>query len=720
MMSSLTRWVLSHKRTVVVLWLGLTIAGVAAAGPASNALEPEFSVPDREGWETNVEISERYRGTGGDGAPLLPVVTLPKGESVDAPQVKADLTRIDARLREALPGSRIASYTSTGDDAFVSDDGRTTYALVYPPPDPGSTFGENPKAESAAQRALAGATVAGEPVHLTGFDALAKDSGSDSEGPGVLLEAVLGALGALVVLGFVFASFLAFVPLLMAFVSIMTTFLLLLGLTELTAVSPIVQFLIALIGLGVAIDYSLLVVTRWREERSHGRSGDEAVQRAMETAGRAVVFSGVTVAIGLLALIALPLPFLRSMGYGGMLIPLVSTLVAITLLPVVLAKLGARLDWPHRRTDDKASRAWTRWAQAVSRRRWLAAGAGMAVIVALAFSATDLQLGTSDADTVARSGDAKEGLVALEEAGIGEGALLPHEVLIDRGTDPGRVAAELDGVDGIHGAVAPDGQAWRQGGTALVEAIPVPDSGSDEGDATLAEVRDTAHAAGPDVRVGGQPASNADFIDAVYGSFPLMIALITITTFILLARAFRSLLLPAKAIVLNVLSIAAAWGVLVLVWQHGYGSEAIWGIQATGSIPSWMPLMVFAFLFGLSMDYEVFILSRMREEYDRTGSTETAVVQGIGRTGRLVTSAALILFLSFTSMASGPETDVKMMATGLAAGILIDATVIRALIVPAVISLMGRWNWWLPSWPARLLRVQPSLPRKAALGETEA
>jgi putative drug exporter of the RND superfamily len=235
-------------------------------------------------------------------------------------------------------------------------------------------------------------------------------------------------------------------------------------------------------------------------------------------------------------------------------------------------------------------------------------------------------------------------------------------------------------------------------------------------------VREAAHAVGPDVRVGGQPASNADFIDAVYGSFPLMIALITITTFILLARAFRSLLLPAKAIVLNVLSVAAAWGVLVLVWQHGYGSEAIWDIQATGSIPSWMPLMVFAFLFGLSMDYEVFILARMREAYDRTGSTETAVIEGIGRTGRLVTSAALILFLAFVSMASGPGTDLKMFATGLGAGILLDATVIRALIVPAVIALMGRWNWWLPHWPARLLRVpaSPLARRRPATGETPA
>jgi RND superfamily putative drug exporter len=335
------------------------------------------------------------------------------------------------------------------------------------------------------------------------------------------------------------------------------------------------------------------------------------------------------------------------------------------------------------------------------------------VIIALALAATDLQLGGSDADTVARSGDAKQALVALEAAGIGEGALLPHEILVEGGTDPERVAARLSAVDGVHGAVAPAAPDWRRAGTALVEAIPVADSGVGAGKATLDAVRRTAHGAGPGVRVGGEPAANDDFIDAVYGGFPLMIALIGVTTFILLARAFRSLLLPAKAIVLNVLSVAAAWGVMVLVWQKGYGSELLWGIQATGSIPSWLPLMAFAFLFGLSMDYEVFILSRMREEYDRTGSTELAVVRGIGRTGRLVTSAALILFLAFTAMASGPDTEIKMFATALATGILVDATVIRALVVPAVVMLMGRWNWWLPTLPARLLRVEPSVPSVA-------
>src|SRR5215211_3228672 len=545
-MSSLTRWVLAHKRTVVLAWVFLTIAGVMAAGPATDALDPEFSVPNKEGWETNVDIEQHYRGTGGNTSPLVPVVTLPTGTRADSASVKADLAKVDRSLAKALPGSRVASYASTGDKTFLSDDGRTTFALVYPEPDPDSAFGENPRAEKAASAALEGTTVAGRPVHLTGFDALFEDSGADSDGPGLLLEALLGGLGALAILAFVFASFLAVVPILMAIASIMTTFLLLLGLTELTTVSPIVQFLIALLGLGVAIDYSLLVVTRWREERSHGRSGDEAVQRAMETAGRAVVFSGITVAIGLLAMIALPLPFLRSMGYGGMLIPLVSTLAAITLLPVLLAKWGARLDWPHRRTDDRASRAWTRWAEGISRRRWVAAGAGMAVILALVLAATNLQLGTSDADTVAQSGDAKEGLVALEDAGIGEGSLLPHEILIEGNTDPDRLAAQLSEIDGIHGAVAPDNSEWQRGGTAVIEAVPTPDSGTDEGGGVLTQVRDLAHSAGADVRVGGQPAANQDFIGAVYGSFPLMIALIAISTFILLARAFRSLVLPLK------------------------------------------------------------------------------------------------------------------------------------------------------------------------------
>jgi putative drug exporter of the RND superfamily len=424
--SSLTRWVLAHKGLVVIGWIVLAIAGIAAAGPASKALKAEFSVPDKESWETNVEIAQLYGSDRNRTVPLIPVVTLPDGKTVRSPGVPAELSRVDERLRVALPGAPIASYSSTGSDAFVSKDGRTAFALVFPRADPSSTFGENSKAEKAARAAIAGSEVAGAPVHRTGFDALANESGG-SGGPGVLLEALIGGFGALLVLAFVFGSLLALVPMVIAVVSIMTTFLLLYGLTQLTAVSPIVQYLIALIGLGVAIDYSLLVVSRWREERSHGRTGDQAVQRAMEIAGRAVIFSGITVGIGLLALMALPLPFLRSMATQGA-DPAGLDPRGDHAAPGRAGKVGRRLDWSHLRTDDKASRAWTRWATAVTRRRWLAAGTGLCI--ALALAATQLRLGVSDADTMARSGDAKQGLTALERAGIGEGALLPHEILV--------------------------------------------------------------------------------------------------------------------------------------------------------------------------------------------------------------------------------------------------------------------------------------------------
>jgi RND superfamily putative drug exporter len=335
-------------------------------------------------------------------------------------------------------------------------------------------------------------------------------------------------------------------------------------------------------------------------------------------------------------------------------------------------------------------------------------------------AATSLQPGLPNVNTIAKQGAAKQGLLALERSGIGSGALLPTEALVEGATSPQRVAQAMAAVPGVHGAVAPASSSWRRAGVAVVDSFTSADGSSGSGRDTFLAVRDAAHAAGGEVRVGGRPAQDRDFIDAVYGNFPLMLALIAVITFILLARAFRSLLLPLKAVILNVISVGAAWGVVDLVWQHGHGSDLIWGISATGSVTAWIPLMIFAFLFGLSMDYEVFILARMREEYDATGSTDMAVVRGIGRTGRLVTSAALILFLAFVSLASGPETEIKVLATGLAAGILLDATVIRALLVPAVVSLFGRWNWWLPSWPARMLRVEPSLPPRAARGEGSA
>jgi RND superfamily putative drug exporter len=713
-MNALTRFVLDHKRLVVAFWVAVTIAAFAAIGPAGSALSQQFNIPGREGFETNKELAEIY-GAGGDVAPIVPVVTLAEGKTVDSPGVRAELAEALAKVEAALPESTSASFASTGDRAFVSDDGRTTFALVYIP----AKGGVDPGLEEArsAQAALDGVTVGGSPVEVTGLDALRASAGDiEGAGAGVVLGTLLAALGALLVLAFVFRSFMALVPLLMALVAIPTTFLLVWPLASVTDVSVIVQFLVGLIGLGIAIDYALLVVVRWREERQQpGVSNEMAVRNAMQHAGTAVVFSGTTVAISLLALLALPVPFMRSIGVAGLMIALVSVAVAVTLLPVVLATIGPRVDWPRNRRDAQASRGWSAWARLIVRYRWPAAVASTAVLVALVVAAANIQLGNPLAASLSKEGPARSGLENLEDSGIGTGPLSPFDALVRSG-DPGAVAQAFAQVDGVRSAAAP--AEWRRDGTAIVVVFPTADGNSPAGRETLDRLRADAEALPAEVTIGGEAAQGADFLEAVYGNFPLMVALISILTFILLARAFRSLVLPLKAVLLNLLSVAAAWGLIVLVYQKGFGSETIWGIEATQAINVELPVVIFAFLFGISMDYEVFIISRMREAYDRTGSTETAIVEGIGRTGRLVTSAALILFLAFVDFALQPGTEVKIFATALGAGILIDATIIRGVLAPAAVALFGRWNWWLPDWAARLLRVEPSPAQPEAAPES--
>ncbi|HEX4908786.1 MAG TPA: MMPL family transporter, partial [Actinomycetes bacterium] len=659
-MPRLTQFLLRHKLAVVAAWLVVLVAGVAAAGVVPGRLSQEFSFPGEEGYEANVAILEAY-GNGGPGNPLVPVVELPEGTTVDSPGTREALDQAFSGVADD-PRLRVLAWpATTGDRRLVVEDGRTVYGLVWGPyqgPD-----GGDPALAGTLADGLRRALPAGTTVQVTGLDALRTAAAEEPAGTGVLVETLAGALGALVVLAFVFGSFLALVPLLIAAVAILTTFLAVLGLTGLVEVSFIVQFLIALIGLGVAVDYSLLVVTRWREELRRGHDREQAVHRAMATAGRAVVTSGGTVAVGLLALVLLPVPFLRSIGYAGLLIPLAATLATLTLLPVLLATVGPRLGWPASRRargrrqgrGSAASGLWTGWAAGVARHRWLATLAALAVLVPLGVAALGLRLGEPPAAVLAQAGPAREALDRLEGAGVGSGVLTPIEVLVPAGTDRADAAARLGGVEGVQLATAPAGPAWQRDDSGLVSVLPVAETSGDAGEATVERVRDLAAAELGGARVGGSGALAIDATASLYGSFPLMLAVVALVTFVLLARAFRSLLLAFKAIVLNLLSIGAAYGVLVLVWQEGYGSEAIWGIPATGAIAMWVPLMAFAFLYGLSMVYEVFLLARMREEYDGTGSTQTAIVQGLGRVGRLVTCAALILFLSFASMAAIPE-----------------------------------------------------------------
>ncbi|MDX6372611.1 MAG: putative drug exporter of the superfamily [Nocardioidaceae bacterium] len=685
----------------MVVWLLIAVGGISVTSTVNDRLTIDFSLPGQPGTEAADKIITAFHN-GGDTSPLLATVTMPEGQTITGHE--DDVAAAFAALTGASVPLRVVDEGNTGDKAFRTSDDRTAYAMVFYP-FPRSATEQLPT--KIVQDTVASAVPAGATVGVTGMDALAV--GDESGGNGVLAETLLGAVGALAVLLFVFASLLAFLPMLIAAVSILTTFLLLLPLTYLTDVSFIVEFLVALVGLGVAIDYSLLFVTRWREERDHGRENHDAVVAAMETAGHAVLFSGITVAIGLLALVVLPVPFMRSIGMGGALIPLASVLVTLTLTPAILGGIGPRVDWPKIRHENKPSRGWTAWARLVVRRRWIAAFAALAVIGVLFVSFLGIKIGAADSSSLAHTGPAYTSLRTLEAGGVTTGALTPIEVLTE--TDKAQsVADELGKVDGIDHALVPTGDGSSVNGQTVVVLMPDEETVNSKSVEVVRRVVTAADHTDGVLGVTGLGNAQVDFLHAVYGNFPLMLGLITVLTYILLARAFRSLLLPLKAVLLNLASLTAVYGLMVLFWQYGYGSDAVFGIAETGAVTFWIPLMVFAFLFGLSMDYEVFILSRVREEYDAGVSTDEAVIRGIGRTGRLVTSAALILFLAFAALASGPGTDLKVLATGLGFGILLDATIVRSVLVPSLVSLLGSWNWKLPDVVAKVLRVQPSAP----------
>jgi RND superfamily putative drug exporter len=671
-------------------------------------LSTEFKLPGQPSYIADAKINAIYHNGAGT-VPIVVAVTAPQGVSVSP----ATADKVLSAAAAAVANSRLADQYNTGDRGFTTKDGRTTFGLIFSPQPKG--FGTDNT--SLYTRAAQGAAPPGWQTGVTGLAQL--ETGGNHKGTGVLTETLIGGFGSLAVLAFVFASFIAFIPLLMAVVAIPTTFLVVGGLTHLTSVSIIVEFLIALIGLGVAIDYSLLVVTRWREERAHGYENSEAVARAMNSAGRAVVFSGLTVAVSLLALVVLPVSFLANIGVAGFLIPIVSVAVALTLLPALLTSAGPFLDRPRLRRELHASRPWTAWARFVLRHRKGAALAGGAILIALIIPVFALNLGEPKTSALAQKGPAHATLTNLQAGGVPTGVIEPMDVLVQAGQAQS-VATRLAQIKGVYSVAVSNAPGYNRAGTTIVEVLPAAEPSTAAGGATISAVRSTASHLPGVIGVGGAGPEQVDFVHAVYGSFPLMLTLIAIATLILLTRAFRSIVLAVKAVLFNLLSVAAAYGIMVFIWQEGHGSNLLGSTPATGSITVWVPIMVFAFLFGLSMDYEVFILSRIREEYDHNGSTDEAVVVGIGRTGRLVTSAALILFLGFVSLSTAGMTDLKVMATGLGAGILLDAVVVRCLLVPALVGVLGRWNWYMPDWIGTALRIRPPMlnspPEPALIG----
>jgi putative drug exporter of the RND superfamily len=709
LLARLAHVVARHRYPIIGAWLVLTLFGGYAAGQVSKRWFQSFSIPGRSAYET----SQRTLHTFGVG--VRPPNVLVFKTSGDATKSEAIRTATE-RVTKANPTSLTSDYYSTGSLAFVSKDRHTTFMEVYPPGI--AKFDTKSGAKEIRKLASAGLP-AGTTVHVTGHDPLEEASShGGSGGPSVFLEAVVGGLGALVILLFVFGTLPAvLMPIAVAVAAILNTFTLVWGLTYITDVSIIVQFLIALVGLGVAIDYALLMIFRFRDELREGEDVETALVETMTHAGRSVIVSGTTVAVGLLSLIVLPLPFIRSMGIGGMLIPLVSVLAAITLLPAMLATLGTKINsvrvMPKRFVDHGHPEEgfWGRWARFVLRRPIVVAAIGLTIVGVLVSYGLQLTPNEAQLKNFPGSGDAIAGRSALAAAHISPGVMKPFNVLVENGGNPQQVGTRLRAVHGIAGAVAP--KDWQRGGSAIVEAFPAVDGAAPQIQGIINRANDTL--TGTNASLGGVPAVDRDFVHAIYGNFPYVLAFVLALTLILLARAFRSIVLPIKAVLLNLASLASAFGIVVFIFQQGHGSS-LWNISATGAIPAWIPLMIFAFLFGLSMDYEVFMLSRMREAYDETGSTDRAIELGLSRTGKLVTSAALILMFAFLVLSVSPGYEVKLFAIGLAAGIIFDATVIRALLVPSLMKLLGNWNWWMPAWTRSAL----FLPKRERVPEVPA
>ncbi len=520
----------------------------------------------------------------------------------------------------------------------------------------------------------------------------------------------IGLLVALVVLLFTFGTVVAAgMPILTALIGLGAGLSLVTVLSNVITVPTIGPTLGTMIGLGVGIDYALFLITRHRQHLAEGMSVAESIPLTVATSGNAVVFAGGTVVIALCSLALADIPIVASLGYSAAIVVVIAVLTSITLLPALLAILGSKLNALripalHRRASRPGAHGWQRWAEMIARRPWPWMLLGVAVLLALTVPLLSLRLGQDDNSTAAPGSGPRVAFDLLAK-GFGPGFNGPLLVVVPGAPDQqalARLDAALKQAPGI-AAVTPPAPA-PNGRAAVITATPTTAPGALETETLVSKLRDDViPPTGVNAFVGGQTAYGVDLADKISARLPQVILTVIGLSFLLLLLAFRSILLPIKAAVMNLLSIGAAYGVVTLVFQEGFANEAIGLGGVHIPIESFVPLMMFAILFGLSMDYEVFLLSACHEHWQRTGDARRAVIDGISSTGRVITSAALIMVSVFAAFIANDNVTVKQFGLGMAVAVAIDATVVRCLLVPAVMVLLDRHAWWLPSWLDRWL-----------------
>jgi putative drug exporter of the RND superfamily len=707
-------WTTSHRKTVVIGWiLALVVIG-GISGSVGADFSEEFKLPASDSREAFDLLEEKFPQQSGEAAQIV----FKADQGVESADVKKKMEGVFAKVERFPHVSEVASPYLKGGAAAISEDGKIAYATVqYDVPNNELDKEKTREIIDIAQ----GAAGPGLEVQLGGntIQEAEQEEGDSSFGIGLLAAAVVLLLtfGSLVAMG---------LPLLTALFALGVGLSLVALGTHVFNTANFAIVLAAMIGLGVGVDYALFILTRFRNGLDEGLEKQAAAIKAVDTAGRAVLFAGITVIISLLGMFLLGLNFLYGVAMAAALAVLFTMIAALTLLPALLTIAG---HWVNRlripflgsgaRSIDEGG-WWYRWSRRIQRRPWLAATLSGGFLILLCVPTLSLRLGTNDAGTEPPNKTTRKAYDLLAE-GFGAGFNGPFVMvaaLPGKGQDEGlvRLKQALEGEEGVAATTPITLNPAENTGVFQVYPTTSPQSAAttDLLDRIRGEVIPPIEAkTGAQLHVGGINAIFEDFGDAIAEKLPLFIGVVVLLSALLLMTVFRSVLVPLKAILMNLLSIGAAFGLVVAVFQWGWGASLI-GVDNTGPIISFFPIFLFAIVFGLSMDYEVFLMSRIHEEWEHRKDASRAVTEGLALTGRVITAAAAIMVTVFASFMLGDERIIKLFGLGLASAVLIDAIVIRTLLVPAIMQLLGRRAWW---FPASLDRILPKLHVEPGEGE---
>jgi putative drug exporter of the RND superfamily len=701
-MRKLAAWCHDRRRTVIGLWVAAFVLCAALWGTAAGDYVNNFRLPGTESQRAYDLLKDRFPQQSGDTASV--VFAVKQGGVLDAGN-RPQIERVRAEIKKSSEVLAVGDPFVRG--APVSKDGKITFAQIQFRKGSGDVDAK--KVKTMAEDTLALDGKGGVQVALGGD--IIHWSTAEQGGAGEIFGILVAALVLFLTLGVVAMG----LPLLNALFAMIVSLSLIAVLgTRLIDVVDWAPQLAAMVGIGVGIDYALLILNRFRLERGAGRDVRDATLVAIDTSGRAVLFAGVVVVIAMLGMMLLGISFLYGPAIAAALSVLFTMTAALTLMPALLSKIGGRVKPAKNGNGSGADLAdreigfAARWSAFVARRPLPVAVLALAVLIALALPATHMRLATSDASTYKKDDTTRIAYDLLKQ-GFGPGFNAPLLLAIElpkAGDDAAlqQIGGALRDQDGI--AQVLPAQLNKRGDTATMIAYPATTPQDERTDDVVRQARDEtlppiAKETGARVSIGGTTATNLDFAQTIRDKLPLFIGVVVGLSLLLLAVVFRSLLIPVKAGIFNLLSIAGAFGVVTLIFQDGH-LAGLFG-DATGPIESFLPIMVFAVVFGLSMDYEVFLVSRMHEEWVHTRDAHYAVRHGLAMTGRVVTAAAIIMIAVFGAFAIGNERALAMMGVGFAAAIFIDAFIIRLLLLPAVMHLAGPAMWWMPAWLERRL-----------------